>query len=205
VEIKDAFVTATRLSLEAGFDLIELHMAHGYLLSSFLSPISNHRQDKYGGSIDARMRFPLEVLRAVRAEWPASRPICVRISATDWLSKDGMTPEDAVVLSRALGEAGADAIDVSSAGNTPESIPEYGRMYQVPFAEKIRAETGLTVMAVGAILGIDHCNTILAAGRADLCCMARPHLRDPYLTLRAATECGFPEIEWPGPYLLGRQ
>src|SRR5262249_21351481 len=159
---------ATERSEQAGFDLIELHMAHGYLLSSFLSPLSNRRIDAYGGTLEKRMRFPLEVFDAVRAAWPQRLPIAVRVSATDWLGDEGMTPDDAVVVARLLQEHGCDAIDVSSGGNVTESEPEYGRMYQVPFAEQIRAEVGIPVMAVGAILGADHCNTILAAGRADL-------------------------------------
>lgn len=203
--IRDEFVAATKRAATAGFDVIELHMAHGYLLSSFLSPASNQRRDEYGGDLESRMRFPLEVMEAVRAEWPDDRPICVRISATDWLGDDGMTAADSVILARELKRCGADAIDVSTAGNTPASQPIYGRMYQVPFAEKIRAEVNIPVMAVGAIQDIDHCNTILAAGRADLCCMARPHLRDPYLALRGASESGFPDADWPGPYLAGRE
>jgi anthraniloyl-CoA monooxygenase len=196
---REAFVAATRLAFEADFDLIELHAAHGYLLSSFLSPLSNRRRDAYGGDLEGRMRFPLEVFEAVRAAWPKERPLAVRISATDWLP-DGFQPEEAVAFSRALKERGCDVIDVSTAGNVPESRPVYGRMYQVPFAERIRHEAQIPVMAVGAILDDDHANTILAAGRADLVCMARPHLGDPYLTTRAAGHYGFDEQWWPGPY-----
>lgn len=202
--VREQFVTGTRRALAAGFDLIELHMAHGYLLSSFLSPLSNLRRDEYGGSLANRARFPLEVLDAVRAVWPADRPLLVRISATDWLGDRGFTPEEAVRLARMLAERGCDLVDVSTAGNSPESKPDYGRMYQVPFAEKIRYEVGIPVMTVGAILGADHANTVLAAGRADLCALARPHLRDPYLTLHAADEYGFAEQHWPGQYLAGR-
>ncbi len=202
--VRDAFVRAARWSVDAGFDLLELHMAHGYLLSSFLSPLSNQRTDAYGGSLDRRMRFPLEVFAAVRQAWPTHQPISVRVSATDWLGAAGMTPHDTVVLARALKTLGADLIDVSTAGNVAESTPDYGRMYQVPFAEQVRYEVGIPVMAVGAILGSDHCNTILAAGRADLCCMARPHLGNPYLTLHAAAKYGFVDQAWPGQYLAGR-
>jgi len=184
--------------------LIEIHMAHGYLLSSFLSPLTNRRTDEYGGSLQKRLRFPLEVFDAMRAAWPAERPMSVRISATDWLGDEGLTGDDAVLVARALAEHGCDIVDVSTAGNVPESRPEYGRMYQVPFAERIRAEVGVPVMAVGAILGADHCNTILAAGRADLCAMARPHLADAYLTLHAAAHYGDTRQAWPGQYLLGR-
>jgi anthraniloyl-CoA monooxygenase len=196
------YVRATERALRAGFDMLELHMAHGYLLSSFLSPKSNARKDRYGGSLENRMRFPLEVFDAVRTRWPDAKPIAVRISATDWLDdRGGQTVEESVAIARALKARGADAIDVSSAGNTPESKPEYGRMYQVPFAERIRHEVGIPVMAVGGIQGADHCNTILAAGRADLCVIARAHLSDPYLTLRAAQRYGNADLAWPNPYL----
>lgn len=203
--VRDAFVRATRWADEIGFDLVEIHMAHGYLLSSFLCPLTNVREDEYGGDLAGRMRFPLEVFRAMREVWPAEKPISVRISATDWLPDgSGMTAEDSVVVARALGEAGCDLIDVSTAGNVPESVVEYGRMYQVPFAEKIRWETGLPVMAVGAIQGADHANTVLAAERADLVAMARPHLADPYLTLHAAETYEFWQQVWPDPYLAAK-
>jgi anthraniloyl-CoA monooxygenase len=193
---------ATKLALRAGFDMLEIHMAHGYLLSSFISPKSNLRTDAYGGSIAARARFPLEVFDAVRALWPAEKPIAVRISATDWLDDEGgLTLGESVELARMLKAHGCDLVDVSSAGNTPESKPEYGRMYQVPFAEQIRFEAKIPVMAVGAIQGADHVNTVLAAGRADLCALARPHLIDPYLTLRAAVSYGCSDVPWPKPYL----
>jgi anthraniloyl-CoA monooxygenase len=202
--VRDQFVAATHRALRAGFDLIELHMAHGYLLSSFLSPLSNHRADEYGGDLDGRMRYPLEVLRAVRAAWPEGRPLAVRISASDWAGEDGFTIDEAVVLARALGAAGADLIDVSSGGNSAEYVPVFGRMYQVPFADRIRHETGIPVMAVGGILGADHCNTVLAAGRADLCALARQHLADPYLVAHAAGQYGFVDPGWPPQYLAGR-
>ncbi len=197
--VRDDFVAAAKRARAAGFDLLELHMAHGYLLSSFLSPLSNFREDEYGGSLEDRARFPLEVLRAVRAEW--SGALAVRISAYDWLGKRGLRPKDASLFSRWAQEAGADLIDVSSAGNSPESRIEFGRMYQLPFAEKIKFDVGVPVMTVGAVLGADHVNTIIAAGRADLCAMARPHLKDPYLTLHAAEDYEFFDQPWPKQYL----
>lgn len=200
------YVRATRMALEAGFDLVELHMAHGYLLSSFISPTSNFRTDDFGGSLENRMRFPLEVLDAVRAAWPADRPVSVRISATDWIEDGpGLTGADAVEVARMLEAHGCDVVDVSSAGNTPESEPNYGRMYQVPFAERIRHEVGVPVMAVGAILGHDHVNTILAAGRADLCALARPHLVNPHVTLGAAVAYEYPDQWWPNQYLPAKR
>ena len=202
--IRAAFVQSARWALLAGFDLIELHMAHGYLLSSFLSPLSNKRSDEFGGSLEKRMRFPLEVFDAIREVWPQDKPMSVRISASDWVPEGGFTPGDAVAVSRMLQEHHCDIIDVSTGGNAIESKPVYGRMYQVPFAEKIRSELGIPVMAVGAILGADHANTILAAGRADLCAMARPHLRDAYLTLHAAEGYGYTEQFWPDQYLAAK-
>ena len=198
------FERAARWSDEIGFDWLELHFAHGYLLSSFLSPLANRRADAYGGSLANRMRFPLAVFRAVRAAWPAGKPISVRLSATDWMEDgSGITPEETVDVARALKEAGCDLVDVSSGGNSPAAKPVYGRMYQVRFAEQIRHEAGIPVMAVGAILDADHANTVLAAERADLVVMARPHLADPYLTLHAATKYGV-DLPWPGPYLRGK-
>ena len=201
--IREAFVSAARRALAAGFDLVELHMAHGYLLSSFISPLSNQRNDEYGGSLENRLRYPLEVFRAVRRAWPDDRPLAVRISATDWLGERGTTIDDSVRLAQLLAEEGCDLIDVSTAGNSPESRPDYGRMYQVPFAEKIRQGVDIPVMTVGAVLDADQANTILAAGRADLVAMARPHLRDAYLTRRAAETYGYFDQEWPGQYVLG--
>ncbi|MCH2103880.1 MAG: bifunctional salicylyl-CoA 5-hydroxylase/oxidoreductase [Planctomycetes bacterium] len=201
--VRDEFVAATRRAREAGFDLVELHMAHGYLLSSFLSPLSNSRTDEYGGTLENRLRYPLEVLEAVRAAWPAEKPVACRISACDW-HPEGLNVDDAVEISRALHAAGCELIDVSSAGNSLESKPVYGRMYQVPFAERIKRETDALVMAVGAIQGADHANTVLAAGRADLCALARPHLADPYLTLHAASRYDYPDQPWPGQYLMGK-
>ncbi len=200
--IRAAFVASTRLAERAGFDVLELHMAHGYLLSSFLSPKSNQRRDEYGGALENRMRFPLEVFEAARAAWPSEKPLFVRISASDWLDDaGGWTVAESVVFARELKARGCDLVDVSSGGNTPESKITYGRMYQVPFAEQIRAEAGLPVMAVGGIAGADHVNTILAAGRADLCAIARGHLSDPYLTRRAAEQYGNTEFPWPEQYL----
>ncbi len=204
--VRDEFVRAARYAEEAGFDMIELHMAHGYLLSSFISPLSNRRTDEYGGGLDNRMRYPLEVFRAMREAWPQAKPMSVRISASDWMEDgSGVTAEESVEVARLLKAAGCDIVDVSSAGNSPDSEPVYGRMYQVPFAEKIRYEVGIPVAAVGALLGADHANTVLAAGRADLAVMARPHLREPYLTLNAALEYGYPDQAWPGQYLLGKR
>ncbi len=204
--VRDAFVAAARRSEQAGFDLIELHMAHGYLLSSFLSPLSNRRTDEYGGDLEGRARFPLEVFDAVRAAWPAAKPLIVRISATDWMDDagEGFTLDDAVAFARLLKARGCPLIDVSSAGNSPESKPVYGRMYQVPFAERIRYEAEIPVMAVGAIQGADHANTVVAAGRADLAAMARPHLAEPHLTLHAAERYGFRDQFWPNQYLAAK-
>jgi len=200
--VKESFVAATRRALDAGFDLVELHMAHGYLLSSFLSPLSNSRTDEYGGTFAKRMRYPLEVFEAVRAVWPRLKPLAVRVSATDWLGDEGQTIEDTLILARELAARGCDLLDVSTAGNSPRSKPEFGRMYQVPFAERIRFETGMRVMSVGAIQGPDHANTVLCAGRADLVALARPHLADPHLTLRASLAYGVPEAAaWPKQYL----
>lgn len=198
--VEEEFVHAVRLAESAGFDMVELHMAHGYLLSSFLSPLSNQRTDEFGGSRENRMRWPLAVFEAARAAWPASKPMFVRISASDWLDPRGWTIDDSVVFARELKARGCDLVDNSSAGNSPESEIEFGRMYQVPFADQVRAEAGIPVMAVGAIQGIDHVNTVLAAGRADLCALARPHLTDPYLTLHAATELEV-DVPWPNQYL----
>ena len=199
--VKQCFVDAALRAERCGFDFLELHMAHGYLLSTFLSPLSNRRTDAYGGSLEQRMRYPLEVFEAVRAVWPSQKPMGVRVSATDWLGPTGQTIEDTIALGKKLEALGCDVIDVSTAGNVPESKPEYGRMYQVPFAEAVKAATGLKVMAVGAIASADHVNTILAAGRADLCALAREHLSDPYLTHRHAQAERVTSTAWPRPYL----
>ena len=198
--VRDAFVAATRRGAAAGFDWLELHCAHGYLLSAFLCPLTNRRNDEYGGSLGKRCRFPLEVFRAMRAAWPAERPMSVRISAHDW-APGGNTPDDAVAIARLFKDAGADLIDVSSGQTTRDARPVYGRMYQTPFADRIRNEAGIATMAVGAIFEPDHVNSILMAGRADLCALARPHLADPYWTLHAAAALGFEAMPWPVQYL----
>ncbi|MBL8489389.1 MAG: bifunctional salicylyl-CoA 5-hydroxylase/oxidoreductase [Rhodocyclaceae bacterium] len=201
--VREAFVAAARRGSEAGFDLLELHCAHGYLLSSFLCPLTNRRNDEYGGSLENRCRFPLEVLRALRAAWPSGKPLSVRISAHDW-APGGNTPDDAVAMARLFRDAGADLIDVSSGQTTRDARPVYGRMYQTPFADRIRNEVGIATMAVGNIFEADHVNTIVAAGRADLCAIARPHLADPAWTLHAAARQGYGELPWPPQYLTGK-
>ena len=200
--VLDQFVWAARGALEAGFDLLELHMAHGYLLSSFLSPVSNRRDDEYGGSLAGRARFPLEVLDACRAVWPSDRPLSVRISATDWVP-GGFGVDDAVALSRMLAAHGCDIVDVSSGQVTPLEKPAFGRSYQTPFADRIRSEAGVPTVAVGAISSYDDVNTIICAGRADLCALARPHLYDPAWTLHAAAEQEFDMDAWVPQYQPG--
>ena len=197
------FVAATRLGLEAGFDMVELHAAHGYLLSSFITPLTNKRTDAYGGSLENRLRFPLELFRAMRDAWPADRPMSVRISANDWMGEAGVTPGDAVEIGRAFAEAGADLIDVSAGQTWADCRPVYGRMFQTPFADRIRNEGRLTTMAVGNIYEPDHANSILAAGRADLVALARPHLVDPMWTLRAAAAQDYRGVTVPPQYLGG--
>jgi anthraniloyl-CoA monooxygenase len=197
------FVAAARYGAEAGFDLLELHCAHGYLLSSFLSPLTNRRRDDHGGSIENRCRFPLATLRALRAAWPADRPLAVRLSAHDW-AQGGNTPADAIAIARLFKAAGADLIDVSSGQTTPAARPVYGRMYQVPLADGIRNEAGIPTIAVGSITEPDQANTIIAAGRADLCALGRPHLADPAWTLRAAAQLGYGAQGWPPPYAKGK-
>ncbi|MFN3565340.1 MAG: bifunctional salicylyl-CoA 5-hydroxylase/oxidoreductase [Burkholderiaceae bacterium] len=201
--VKADFVRAARWGAECGFDWLELHCAHGYLLSAFICPLTNRRTDEYGGSIGNRCRYPLEVFRALRAVWPQDRPMSVRISAHDW-APGGNTPDDAVVIARLFKEAGADLIDVSTGQTTREAKPVYGRMYQTPFADRIRNEVGIATMAVGAIFEPDHVNSIIMAGRADLAAIARPHLADPYWTLHAAAQLGYTDIEWPVQYLAGK-
>jgi anthraniloyl-CoA monooxygenase len=202
--VRDQFVEAVRMADRAGFDMVELHAAHGYLLSSFISPVSNRRTDDYGGSLDSRMRFPLEVFRAMRAAWPREKPMSVRISATDWTGEAGVTPQESVRIARLFHDAGADIIDVSAGQTSTEARPVYGRMFQTPLSDRIRNEAGLATMAVGNITDADQVNSILMAGRADLVCLARPHLADPYWTLHAAVELGDEGTEWPLPYLRGR-
>lgn len=199
-QVRDDFARAAGRAAAAGFDWLEVHMAHGYLLSTFLSALSNHRTDAYGGDLAGRMRFPLEVLRAVRAAWPADKPLSVRISATEW-ADGGWTDADRVVLARALVDAGADIVDCSAGGVVPWQQPVYGRMFQLPFADQIRNEAGVPTMAVGNIQNVDQCNTILASRKADLCLLARGHLADPYVALHAAEQYGHDDMPWPNQYL----
>jgi len=196
--VRDQFVNTARLAESAGFDLLELHMAHGYLLASFLSPLTNQRDDEYGGSGENRMRYPLEVFRAVRDAWPAHKPMSVRISATDWL-EGGFSEGDAVAVARALKDAGCDIIDVSSGQTTPLSKPTFGRLYQTPFADRVRNEADIATMTVGNISSWGDANAVLAAGRADLCVIARGHLYDPYWTRHAAFEQNY-DLPWPQQY-----
>jgi anthraniloyl-CoA monooxygenase len=202
--VRAEFVRATEMAERAGFDMLELHYAHGYLMSAFITPLTNRRTDRYGGGLENRMRFPLEVFRAVRAVWPEGKPMSVRISANDWVGAEGITPEDAVAIARMLAEAGADIIDVSAGQTSTRARPVYGRMFQTPFSDRIRNEAGIATMAVGNIYEPDHVNSILMAGRADLVCLARPHLADPYWTLHAAAQLGYAGETWPKPYLAGR-
>ncbi|WP_088278840.1 bifunctional salicylyl-CoA 5-hydroxylase/oxidoreductase [Ideonella sp. A 288] len=197
--VRDDFVRSTLLAAEAGFDWIELHCAHGYLLSCFISPLTNHRSDDHGGPLANRLRFPLEVFTAVRAAWPAHLPMSVRISAHDWV-EGGITPADAVAIAQAFKAAGADMIDCSSGQVSADQQPSYGRMYQTPFADRIRNEAGIATIAVGAISEADHVNSIIAAGRADLCAVARPHLAHPAWTLHEAARIGFTDLAWPRQY-----
>jgi anthraniloyl-CoA monooxygenase len=203
-KVRDEFVAAAGMGLEAGFDMIELHCAHGYLLSSFITPLSNRRPDEYGGSIENRVRFPLEVFAAIRAVWPEDRPMSVRISATDWVD-GGVTGEDAVAVARAFMAAGADIIHVSTGQTSMDASPVYGRMYQTPFSDQIRNDAGIPTITVGNITEADQVNAIIAAGRADLCALARPHLTDPYWTLHAAVELGYRDQYWPPQYATGRR
>ena len=202
-EVVAQFVAATRRGEEAGFDMLELHAAHGYLLSSFITPLTNRRADEYGGSLENRLRFPLEVFRAMRAAWPADRPMSVRISANDWMGDQGVTPDEAVEIGRAFAQAGADLIDVSAGQTWADCQPVYGRMFQTPFADQIRNEGQVRTMAVGNIYEPDHVNSILAAGRADLVALARPHLIDPMWTLRAAALHDYRQVHVPPQYLGG--
>jgi len=202
--VRDQFAAAAGMAGRVGFDMIELHAAHGYLISSFISPVSNIRDDAYGGRLENRMRYPLEVFAAMRAVWPDEKPMSVRISANDWVGADGVTPEDAVDIARMFRDAGADIVDVSAGQTTPEAQPVYGRMFQTPFSNRIRNDLAMPTMAVGNIYETDHVNSILMAGRADLVCLARPHLADPYWTLHAGVELNERSLDWPLPYLAGR-
>ena len=202
-EVRDQFVAAARMAVEAGFDMIELHAAHGYLLSSFITPLQNKRFDEYGGSLANRLRYPLEVFEAMRAVWPSERPMSVRISATDWAGDEGVTPDEAVLIAQAFADAGVDLIDVSAGQTWSAAQPVYGRLFQTPFSDKIRNETGLATMAVGNITDPDQANAILLAGRADLVALGRPHLIDPSWTLRAAAAAGYRGQFVPRAYLNG--
>jgi anthraniloyl-CoA monooxygenase len=198
------YVAATKRGLRAGFDMVEMHAAHGYLLASFISPLTNARRDEYGGSLENRLRFPLEVFRAMRAVWPDEKPMSVRISATDWVD-GGLTGDDAVEVARAFADAGCDLIDVSTGQTVADAQPVFGRMFQTPFSDQIRNEASLATMCVGAITTADQVNTIIAAGRADLVALARPHLVDPYFSMKAAAWYGAPGIHCPPQYLAGKE
>jgi anthraniloyl-CoA monooxygenase len=201
--ILEDFVRSARYADQAGFDMLELHMAHGYLLASFISPLTNHRRDEYGGSLENRIRFPLEVFSAVRAVWPSHKPMSIRISGTDWYP-GGLSGEDLVTLAQRFKAAGVDLIDVSAGQTVAEQQPIYGRMFQTPFSDHVRNEVGIATMAVGNITDADQVNTILMAGRADLVALARPHLTNPSFTLQAAAWYGQDQQTWPKPYLAGK-
>jgi anthraniloyl-CoA monooxygenase len=209
-EIRDEFVAAAVRGARAGFDLLELHCAHGYLLSSFLSPLANRRTDAYGGPLANRLRYPLEVFDAVRAVWPEDRPMSVRVSATDW-HDGGVDVEEAVLIARAFAEHGVDAVDVSTGQVVKAERPAYGRSYQTPYADRIRNEVGrdlgVAVVAVGALSSWDDVNSVILAGRADLCALGRVHLYDPQWTLHAAAEQGYagPGAQWPAPFRAGNR
>jgi len=198
--VRDDFVRAAELAADTGADMIELHMAHGYLLSSFLTPVANKRTDRFGGNLENRMRFPLEIFDAVRAVWPEDKPISVRISATDWVGEDGVTGDEAVEFAHAFKQHGCDIIDVSAGQTTPDAKPVYGRMFQTPFSEQIRNEAGIPTIAVGNITTADQINTIVAAGRADIVALARPHLTNPHFTLDASAWYGHTAQRWPVQY-----
>lgn len=202
-KVRDDFIAATKRAVKCGFDMLELHAAHGYLLSSFITPISNQRGDEYGGSLENRLRFPLEVFTAMRAVWPENKPMSVRISASDWVGEKGITGDEAVVIAKAFEEAGADIIDVSAGQTSTKANPVYGRMFQTPLSDQIRNNLHCATMAVGNIYEVDHVNSIIMAGRADLCALARPHLMDPYWTHRAAAQLGYRGHEVPVQYEAG--
>lgn len=203
-QILAEFVASAEMADRAGFDMIELHAAHGYFLSSFISPVSNQRTDAYGGSLENRMRYPLQVFAAMRAVWPQDKPMSVRISANDWVGDAGVTPDEAVEIARQFTQAGADLIDVSAGQTTTKAQPVYGRMFQTPFSDRIRNDAGINTMAVGNIYEADHANSILMAGRADLVAVGRPHLADPYWTFHEGAKIGDRHAPWPLPYLAGR-
>ncbi len=201
--VRDEFVSTAERAELCGFDMLEMHFAHGYLMSAYLSPLTNQREDEYGGSLENRLRFPLEVFSAVRAVWPEKKPMSVRISATDWV-EGALDGDDAVQIACAFAAAGVDIMDVSAGGTSSRARPVYGRMFQTPLSDQIRQEAGIATMAVGNIYETDHVNSIIAAGRADLCCLARPHLADPYWTLHAAAQLGYKGQTWPVQYISGR-
>jgi anthraniloyl-CoA monooxygenase len=201
-QVRDDFARAAGMAERAGFDMLEIHFAHGYLLASFISPLTNRRTDAYGGPLENRMRYPLEVFDAVRAVWPQEKPISVRFPAFDW-APGGLELDEAVAAARQLKEHGCDIIDVSSGMTVPEARIDYGTMFQTPFADRIRNEAGIPTMTVGSIRNWDHVNTILVSGYADLCVLARPHLYDPYFTLHAAADQGH-DVWWPDQYLPAR-
>ena len=202
-EVKAQFVRATRMAEQAGFDMIELHCAHGYLLSSFLTPISNQRADEYGGSVENRMRYPLEIFSEMRSEWPAQKPMSVRVSATDWV-EDGLTTDESVAIGKAFVAAGADVIHVSTGQTVSNAKPVFGRLFQTPYSDRIRNEGRVPTIAVGNITDADQVNSIIAAGRADLVAIGRPHLSDPQWTLHAAAQLGYAGAKWPIQYYQGR-
>ncbi len=201
--VREQFVSATRMGAEAGFDMLELHAAHGYLLSSFLTPVSNRRTDEYGGALENRLRYPLEIFTAMRDAWPVDRPMSVRISATDWVN-DGITPEESVRIGEAFSSAGADVIHVSTGQTSADAAPVFGRMFQTPYSDRIRNEGHVSTIAVGNVTEPDQVNGIIAAGRADLVAIGRPHLADPHWTLHAAATLGYTAMPWPRQYHLGR-
>jgi anthraniloyl-CoA monooxygenase len=203
--VRDEYVAAARRAARCGFDMLELHYAHGYLMSAFITPLMNKRADEYGGSLENRLRFPLEVFAAVRTAWPQDRPMSVRISSNDWVGEQGITPAESVKIAKAFKAAGCDVIDVSAGQTTPDARPVYGRMFQTPFSDQVRNDARIATMAVGNIFEVDHVNSILTAGRADLCCLARPHLMDPNWTLRAAAQQGYrgDAVKVPDQYLTG--
>ena len=201
--VGEQFTRAAEMAVDAGFDMLELHCAHGYLLSSFITPLSNARDDEYGGSLPNRLRYPLEVFSAMRAVWPDERPMSVRVSATDWV-EGGLEGKDAVAVAQAFTEAGADIIHVSTGQTSVDAEPVYGRLFQTPFSDQIRNEAGVHTIAVGNIVDADQVNAIIAAGRADLCALGRPHLSDPHWTLQAAAELGYEDQPWPVQYLPGK-
>jgi anthraniloyl-CoA monooxygenase len=201
--IKEQFVHSTRLAVDAGFDMIELHCAHGYLLSSFLTPVSNKRADEYGGSTRNRIRYPLEVFTAMRSAWPDEKPMSVRVSATDWV-EDGLTTDESVEIGKAFVHAGADVIHVSTGQTVSDARPVFGRLFQTPYSDRIRNEGRVPTIAVGNITEADQVNSIIAAGRADLVAIGRPHLADPHWTLHAAAQLGYAGVKWPVQYYQGR-